>query len=788
MMTGAPGSNGWLVAADGRELILRELRVDAHARAGLARSVVRGFFENPYGEALELRMHVPVPADGAVARCEALFGERRIVGRVEPRTLAWHAYETALLEGRLAALLEEERASVFSLSIGNVPPRTGVALEIEVDHPLAWVSAGLWEWRFPTVVAPRYLGGKGRVADAGAIAVAVAADGPAPALAVALCIDDDRAALAEPHSPSHAVRCVSAWRRVETLPGARPDRDVVVRWRAADESPGARVAVARPPSELWGDHAGYALLTVVPPRLDAEPDVRRDLTIVVDASGSTRGRPFEQAKRIVADLVDSLEEGDALELVAFADGVERWAHGPCRVSARARAEARAWLGALASTGATEMTEAMRQVLLAPEREPDRQVVLVTDGLVGFEDEVVAVVREAVAADRLRVHCVGIGPAVNRALTAAVARVGGGVEVIVGAEDPTGEAVASVLAGTAPPLVADVALAGSALREMAAARTLDLCPGRPLRIPVAVQASGGTIEVTGRMRNRTFSTTVRVPPCEPGRGDPAIVRAFARERVAALELDPTPLSRARRDTLIEEIGCRFQIATRMTSWFASSEQAVVDGGRPPRREIVPQMLPGGLSAAGLGLDAAPSPSREIAGGMPSGAGIGEDRQGGGVPARWRQRLSQALPVAALVAAILLAFPDVRARVWEVVMRSSGWPATGTGTVGKDLVTVRGALVDRTDRELVVEFPMVGATRRARTVSWDPGTTAEVRFVDRPGARFAAVDARASTAAGPVPVGRPTRVALALPSAIDATVSSIVIGDSRHRIRVLLGGAP
>jgi Ca-activated chloride channel family protein len=41
---------------------------------------------------------------------------------------------------------------------------------IDVDQPLVWVD-GSWQWRFPTTVAPRYLGADGRVADAGQVAV-----------------------------------------------------------------------------------------------------------------------------------------------------------------------------------------------------------------------------------------------------------------------------------------------------------------------------------------------------------------------------------------------------------------------------------------------------------------------------------------------------------------------------------------------------------------------------------------------------------------------------------------
>jgi hypothetical protein len=51
---------------------------------------------------------------------------------------------------------------------GNLPPGAEVEATIEIDQPLQWVDDG-WQWRFPTTVAPRYLGADGRVADAQAV-------------------------------------------------------------------------------------------------------------------------------------------------------------------------------------------------------------------------------------------------------------------------------------------------------------------------------------------------------------------------------------------------------------------------------------------------------------------------------------------------------------------------------------------------------------------------------------------------------------------------------------------
>jgi hypothetical protein len=102
------------------------------------------------------------------------IGDRRIEGEIDRRKAARERYEDAIVQGHTAALLEQERSSLFTQQIGNVPPGARVVCEVAIDQRLRWIEEGSWEWRFPLAAAPRYLGGEGRVADAGAPALEVA--------------------------------------------------------------------------------------------------------------------------------------------------------------------------------------------------------------------------------------------------------------------------------------------------------------------------------------------------------------------------------------------------------------------------------------------------------------------------------------------------------------------------------------------------------------------------------------------------------------------------------------
>jgi Ca-activated chloride channel family protein len=203
----------------------------------------------------------------------------------------------------------------------------------------------------------------------------------------------------------------------------------------------------------------------------------------------------------------------------------------------------------------------------------------------------------------RLHVVGVGAAVNRSLTGPTARAGRGVEVIVAPGEDPERPVARLLARTTAPIVTDVVLAGDALVAFAPSRLPDLYAGSPALAAVELRPEGGTLVVRGRTATGTWEQTVRVPACAPGEGAAAAAALFARERVEDLELRRAAGAEPHQiDAAIEEVGLAFQIATRLTTWIAVSQEITVDPSAPTRREEVPQELPHGMAVEGLGLRA------------------------------------------------------------------------------------------------------------------------------------------------------------------------------------------
>jgi Ca-activated chloride channel family protein len=605
-----------LVSVEGRTLPLRAVSLRASAQGGLARVILEQRFENPHAEVLAVTYRLPLPADGAVSGYAFRIGGRRIVGQIDGWAAARERFEQAVVDGRGAAILEEERSSLFTQEIQNIPPGAEILAEITVDQRLAWLDEGAWEWRFPTAAAPRYLGASGAVRDRDRVAVEVAGAPLLVRFSLELLVRDALSEGGRPRSPSHALASEAACGAVRVGLGAGQaplDRDVVVRWQVAQPAAGVTLDVARPPSAASAPdrrpdaEPAYALLTLVPPVPSQRPAVvPRDLVILLDRSGSMGGEPLAQAGRVCAALVDTLGPADSLELCAFGSDVDRFRPEPVPVTPETKREAMAWIASREAGGGTEMREGIAAALGGLRADGQRQVVIVSDGLVGFEQETVADVLARLPGSS-RLHTVGIGAAVNRSFTAAAARAGRGVEVILGPGEDPEIAARRIVSRTAAPILVDVEVEGGALLG-APQRIPDLYAGAPALSTVGLRAEGGDLLVRGRTADGIWEQRVQVPRTAPGAGSPAVLALFGREAVEDAEVrraageDPAAV-----DALVERLGLQFKIATRLTSWVAVDTVASVDPGGPVRHVRVPQELPQGLSAEALGLRA-PAPPR------------------------------------------------------------------------------------------------------------------------------------------------------------------------------------
>lgn len=593
-----------LVTHEGRELPLRSAKLSADACGGIARVLLTQRFANDSSERLAVRYLLPLPADGAVSGYRFRLDGREIVGEVDRKHAARERFEEALVSGRTAALLEQERADLFTQELGNIPPGKELEVEVTIDQPLIWLEEGSWEWRFPTVVGPRFMGEAGRVADAEKITVDVS-DAPLNVRLQLALVIGDVLATGRPESPSHhltsSMNEASHTRvQLEAHDGARLDRDLVVRWPVAALTPGVSLHAARPASSRLQERT-YALLTLVPPAPAANAKVLpRDLIFLIDTSGSMGGRPLEQAKRVASMMIDTLGDVDRLEMIEFGNQPRRFRKEPALMTRDGKSAAQAWIRGLQAAGGTEMQKAIDEALRPLRGDAQRQIVLITDGYVGFESQIVREILERMPKS-CRLHTLGVGSSVNRTLTQGASRAGAGIEVILGLDEDPERGAKRMIERTAGPMVTELELEIDGEYVVAPKRTPDLFARCPAKIALELSPKVHSIRVRGKTKEGPWTAEIAVPKLALGEGKQQVAALYGREAVEDREMHlAAGGSVVELDAQIEKLGLGFQIATRLTSWIAVSDQQTVDPSLGLLRQTMPHELAAGLERASFGL--------------------------------------------------------------------------------------------------------------------------------------------------------------------------------------------
>ncbi len=597
-------------------LPLEAMRVDAKIDGLVAEVEVRQTFINTIGEPMEATYIFPLPDRGAVTRFQMEVAGRVIHGIIEERQQARERYDRAIAQGHRAAITEEERAGVFTMRVGNIMPGERATVQLTLTGPLPY-DQGEATFRFPLVVAPRYIPGaplgggdvgKGVALDTDAVPDASRITPPVllPGFPNPIRLElraELRGQTSRLRSSLHAIveREGQGVSLVEIHPGERLDRDFILRFAVGGDSEAERADAVRTSLLLTPDATddeGSFLLTLVPPAHLSRSNKPRDVVFVLDRSGSMGGWKMVAARRAVARMVDTLRDRDRFTVAAFDDQIETppdFGAGLVDGTDRNRFRAVEFLSGIEARGGTEMAQPLDRAatqLAGGYQDRERAIVLVTDGQVGNEDQILRLLGGKIR--NVRIFCVGIDQAVNAAFLKRLADLGGGLAELVESEDRLDEVMDRIHRRIGTPVLTELSLRGQDLdidpRSIAPHRLPDLFAGAPVLIGGRYRGrAGGAVHLAGSdAGGRAWSDTV------PGRtsASAAVTTIWARARVRDLE-DRYVLSRdSSLEREIVSTSLRFSVLCRFTAFVAVDEAERVNAGGHLRDVMQPVDAPAG----------------------------------------------------------------------------------------------------------------------------------------------------------------------------------------------------
>ena len=531
------------------------LKTDVHiAITGtIARATVRQEFTNPSrkkGDWLEGVYVFPLPETAAVDHLRMKIGERIIEGRIKERAEAKTVYDQAKREGKRTGLVEQERPNLFTTSVANIGPGEHVTVELEYQDTVRY-EHDQFQLRFPMAVGPRYIPGvpvivegqgprgsgtspdTDRVPDASRITPPIQSpeDGAINPLSLSLSLNPG-VPLAKVESPFHPIITIQdqdggyqIGLRKDAVPA---DRDFQLIWHPAPRiEPTATVFTEQK------DGATYAMLMLVPPTQHHEKAARvpRDITFIIDRSGSMAGASIEQAKGSLAAALARLTTQDRFNIIQFNHTVRSLFPIPKPVTTKTMQQAIRYTEQLTADGGTEILPALRQALKSPQDSARlQQIILITDGQVGNEEELFELLHQRVGSRRL--FTIGIGSTPNSHLMRKAAETGRGTFTYIGNVNEVKDKLDGLFRKLEHPVLNNITIdaAGWSGLEQFPATITDLYEGEPIVLTLKADSLPSQSVLRGQIGRAAWSLPISFNGA-PTHGGLSVY--WARKKIAAL---------------------------------------------------------------------------------------------------------------------------------------------------------------------------------------------------------------------------------------------------------------
>ena len=384
-----------------------------------------------------------------------------------------------------------------------------------------------------------------------------------------------------PYSPTHTIDTRTEGGRLDITvsPGNAGDVELFLPLRRP-------VAGATLLSHAVGGEDGYFMLLLAPGPAGRAQAAARDLTLVVDVSGSMSGAKLEQAKAALQQALGTLGSNDRFRVIAFSGAVRSFKDGPVAATGANLADAREFVDGLAAEGGTNLAGALEAALNVP-GDPERlaQVILVSDGMPSVGEQAPDRIAGEAAAriGRARIFPVGVGHDVNTYLLDRLAAEGRGAVEYVPPGASVESAVGVILNKLRHPALVDLRIAESPV-ELAAlqpVRLPDLFYGEELVVLGRYRDGGSGRLVVSGSRNgarERVETQATFATSESGNG--FIPRLWAARRIGELTRlirveGPSPV-------LMEEmrdLALRFGILTEYTSYLVQEPERLANAPAP-----------------------------------------------------------------------------------------------------------------------------------------------------------------------------------------------------------------
>lgn len=511
------------VTPDWRPVEVRSVHADVVIAGETARTSLAITLFNPSSNLARCELAVPVPVGSAISSFSLDGLEGDPPATLLPRDEARQAFEEIVRKMIDPGLLEFAGHGLIKSSVFPVPAGGEQTFRVTYEHAVSGEGDEI-EYTLPR---------SGAMGAGPEWTVRVSLDAPEPIVSM--------------FSPSHAVEFEIDDAGDATLDDAalgEPGAFRLVALRKPADGPAMSLFAYPDPERV---DAGFFMLVMAAGERDADTQpLPRDVTVVLDRSGSMQGDKFAQATGAALQIIRSLGPEERFRIIDYSSDVST--SGPATNATNESIEAAAArLGELTAVGGTNINEALLEAVRPDPIDGTLPIVLfLTDGLptvgVTAEKAIRDNILAANAESSRRLFTFGVGHDVNVPLLTDLARESRAVADFVAQGADVEAAVGRVFDRLSGPVLADLALQASGEGDNVAPisdafpRSLgDLFEDQRIVVFGRYTHGGGSVDlsVNGRTGDGSSEERITLNPADARPENAHIARLWAQQKVTWL---------------------------------------------------------------------------------------------------------------------------------------------------------------------------------------------------------------------------------------------------------------
>ncbi len=515
-------------------------------------------FVNPNDMDLEGTFIFPLPEGASFSDLALYIDGKRVKGQLLNANEARTTYEDIVRRLRDPALLEYVNRNTFKLRIYPIPAHGEKRVEITYTETLKY-DFGMVRYVYPLNTE------KFSSAPLHEVSIDANIKSSVPITTV--------------YSPSHEIDVARRGDREVKFSfedkNVLPDKDFILYYTLSEKEIGLSLLSYRE-----GSGPGYFML-LVSPRQDIAPAdiVPKDVTFVLDTSGSMKGDKLAQAKKALRFCIGALNANDRFNIIRFSTDTEKFKTSVVSADGKNKEAAADFVENMVARGGTNINDSLIEALkdTGDKRRP-HIVVFVTDGepTVGITD-LPAIIKNVDAANKgnARIFVFGVGEETNTHLLDKISSDNHGVSEYVTPTENIEAVVSNFFTKIKNPAMTDLSLTSSGIRlkDYYPAKLPDLFAGSQVTVVGTFEGSGtSTIVLKGTLGGRDVVLEYPVTFGSADEKDDFLPRIWATRKIAYL-LDEIRLNGENKELVDEvtDLGKTFGIVTPYTSFLVLEDQ-------------------------------------------------------------------------------------------------------------------------------------------------------------------------------------------------------------------------